>query len=158
MVWRMAYPTAVTRDIAAPADKVWALVSDLPRMGDWSPENKGGKWVKGANGPTLGAVFRGTNKNGLRRWSTTVTVIGCEPGKVFEFAVTSGPLAVASWRYEFEETDTGCRVTESWRDQRKPWFTAIARVMGDHGASNAEQQMEETLANLAQAAELAPTT
>ena len=38
---------------------------------------------------------------------------------MFEFAVTSGPLAVATWRYEFEETDAGCRVTESWVDQRK---------------------------------------
>ena len=103
----MTYPTAATRDIAAPAEKVWALVSDLPRMGEWSPENAGGKSIKGATGPALGAVFQGTNKNGVRRWSTTATVIACEPSRAFEFAVTSGPLAVASWRYEFEETDAG---------------------------------------------------
>jgi hypothetical protein len=30
----MAYPTAESRDIAAPAEKVWSLVSDLPRMGE----------------------------------------------------------------------------------------------------------------------------
>jgi len=149
----MTYPTAATRDIAAPAEKVWALVSDLPRMGEWSPENAGGKWVKGATGPALGAVFKGTNKNGIRRWSTTVTVIGCEPGKVFEFAVTSGPLEVAHWRYEFEDTAAGCRVTESWEDRRKSWFVAVARVMGDHSAGHAEQEMAKTLANLAAAAE-----
>jgi len=149
----MAYPTAASRDIAAPAEAVWGLVSDLPRMGQWSPENKGGKWVKGATGPALGAVFKGSNKNGIRRWSTTVTVVASEPGKVFEFAVTSGSLAVARWRYEFEDTDSGCRVTESWLDERKPWFTTIARVVGDHGAGNAERQMTSTLANLAQAAE-----
>ena len=91
----MAYPTAASRDIAAPAEKVWALVSDLPRMGEWSPENAGGKWVKGATGPAVGAVFTGNNKNGFRRWTTNVTVIACEPGVVFEFAVTSGPLKVA---------------------------------------------------------------
>ena len=89
----MAYPTAATRDITAPAEKVWALVSDLPRMGEWSPENAGGTWTKGATGPALGAVFKGTNKNGFRRWSTSVTVVAYEPGRVFEFAVTSGPLA-----------------------------------------------------------------
>ena len=149
----MAYPTATSRDIAAPATKVWELVSDLPRMGEWSPENKGGKWVKGATGPALGSVFKGTNKNGIRRWSTTVTVIACEPGKLFEFAVTSGPLTVAKWRYEFEDTATGCRVTESWVDERNTWFKGIARVMGDHGAGNAEQQMNATLANLAKAVE-----
>jgi len=37
----MTYSTAVTRDIAAPSEKVWALVTDLPRMGEWSPENAG---------------------------------------------------------------------------------------------------------------------
>jgi hypothetical protein len=153
----MAYQTAATRDIAAPAEDVWALVSDLPRMGQWSPENKGGKWVKGTTGPALGAVFRGSNKNGIRRWSTTVTIVACERGKVFEFAVTSGPVAVARWRYEFEDTEPGCRVTESWLDERKPWFTAIARVAGDHGAGNAERQMTATLANLAKAAEKTPS-
>jgi ligand-binding SRPBCC domain-containing protein len=149
----MAYPTAATLDIKAPAEKVWALVSDLPRMGEWSPENAGGKWVRGATGPALGAVFKGTNKNGVRRWSTTVTVIAYEPGKVFEFAVTSGPLEVANWRYEFEETEAGCRVTESWSDRRKSWFVALARVMGDHSAEHAEQEMAATLANLAAAVE-----
>ncbi len=149
----MAYPTAATRDIAAPAEKVWTLVSDLPRMGEWSPENAGGKWVKGASGPAPGAVFKGTNKNGVRRWSTTVTVVACEPGKVFEFAVTSGPLEVAKWRYEFEDNGSGCRVTESWEDRRKPWFTFVARAMGDHSAAHAEQEMAATLANLAAAVE-----
>ena len=149
----MAYPTAASRDIAAPAEKVWELVADLPRMGEWSPENQGGKWVNGATGPALGAVFKGNNRNGFRRWSTKVTVVGCEPAKVFEFAVTSGPLEVANWRYEFEETDGGCRVTESWVDKRKPWFAAVARVMGEHSAGTAERQMAQTLENLAKAAE-----
>ncbi len=149
----MTYPTAVTRDIAAPAEKVWALVSDLPRMGEWSPENQGGKWVKGASGPALGAVFRGTNRSGFRRWSTNVTVIGCTPGQLFEFAVTAGPLEVAHWRYEFEETPGGCTVTESFQDRRKPWFTFAARVMGDHNNEHAKQEMEQTLSNLAAAVE-----
>jgi ligand-binding SRPBCC domain-containing protein len=147
----MTYPTAASLDIAAPPEEVWALVSDLPRMGEWSPENAGGKWVKGATGPALGSVFHGNNKNGVRRWTTTVTVVGCEPGKLFEFAVTSGPLEVATWRYEFEKTDGGCRVTESWVDQRKKWFATLARVMGDHSAEHAQQEMQTTLANLSAA-------
>jgi uncharacterized protein YndB with AHSA1/START domain len=149
----MTSRTAVTRVIAAPIEKVWALVTDLPRMGEWSPENAGGKWVKGSTGPALGAVFEGTNKNGFRRWKTNVTIIACEPNKLFEFAVTSGPLAVATWRYEFEEAGAGCRVTESWVDQRKRWFAILARVAGDHSAAHAEKEMAATLANLATAAE-----
>ena len=149
----MTYPTSVYRDIAAPPEKVWNLVADMPRMGEWSPENQGGSWVKGSTGPALGAVFKGHNKNGLRRWSSICTVVVCQPGTAFEFAVTAGPLGVANWRYEFEEIETGCRVTESWRDNRKPWFAFVARTMGDHSAAHAEQEMAATLANVAAAAE-----
>jgi hypothetical protein len=151
----MTYPIAESRDIAAPADRVWSLVSDLPRMGEWSPENTGGKWVKGATGPATGAVFTGINKNGFRRWSTTVTVAACEPGKVFEIAVALGPLAISNWRYEFEDTPTGCRVTESWRDLRKGWMRVAGRPMGVHDGAHAKGEMAATLANLARAAEAA---
>ena len=92
----MTYPTAVTPGHRRADRERVGSVTDLPRMGEWSPENAGGKWVKGSTGPALGSVFEGTNKNGFRRWTTSVTVIGCEPNKLFEFAVTSGPLAVAT--------------------------------------------------------------
>jgi hypothetical protein len=151
----MTHPVVESRDIAAPADLVWSMVSDLPRMGEWSPENQGGRWAKGASGPATGAVFVGRNKSGLRRWSTKVTVIDCQPGKVFEIAVTFGPMAVANWRYEFEETPEGCQVTESWLDHRAKWQVALGRPLGDHSAAHAAQEMTATLANLAQAAERA---
>jgi hypothetical protein len=149
----MSYPTAESRQIAAPAEKVWTLVADLPRMGEWSPENTGGRWSKGATGPATGAVFTGKNKNGLRRWSTTVTVTDCQLAKAFEIAVTLGPLAVANWRYEFEDTEGGCTVTESWSDRRAGWMKVAARPMGVHDAAHAKLEMAATLANLAKAAE-----
>jgi hypothetical protein len=98
-------------------------------------------------------VFQGSNRNGFRRWSTTVTVTGYDPGTLFEFAVTSGPLEVSHWRYDFEKTELGCRVTESFEDRRKAWFAFIARTMGDHSSEHAEQEMTQTLANLAKAVE-----
>jgi len=52
----------------------------------------------------LGATFAGKNRNGLRRWSTTATVVACEPGRLFEIAVTTGRMPVARCRYEFEPT------------------------------------------------------
>jgi Polyketide cyclase / dehydrase and lipid transport len=94
----MTYPTAETRDIAAQAEEVWALVSDLRRMGEWSPENTGGTWESRATGPAVGATLIGRNKNGFRRWSTKATVVACEPGQVFEIAITSGRLPIANWR------------------------------------------------------------
>lgn len=149
----MAYPTAVSREIAAPPAQVWELVSDLTRMGRWSPENQGGTWSRGASGPAHGAVFRGRNKSGVRRWSTTVTITECEPGQVFEFSVRMMAVPVANWRYDFEETDGGCTVTESWQDNRASWVRAVGRVAGVHDAEHAKDEMAATLANLAKVAE-----
>jgi hypothetical protein len=149
----MAYPTAESREIAAPADAVWALVADLPRMGDFSPENTGGSWDDGATGPAVDATFSGKNKNGFRRWSTTATVTECDPGRVFEIAITSGRSAIANWRYEFEATAGGCRVTESWQDHRQLFMRVSGRVLGKHDAEHAKSEMAATLANLAAATE-----
>ena len=63
----MTTNVSVTRDIAASPAKVWEMLSDLPRMGEWSPENTGGKWVRGATGPAVGARFVGSNRNGKKR-------------------------------------------------------------------------------------------
>jgi ligand-binding SRPBCC domain-containing protein len=149
----MTYPIAESREIAAPAEAVWALVADLPRMGEHSPENMGGRWTNGATGPALGAVFAGANRNGVRRWSTKATVVDCSPGTSFEIAISSGPIPIANWRYEFEERPEGCRVTESWADHRKLWMRVVTRPLGSHDATHARSEMAATLTNLAAALE-----
>ena len=57
----------VSLHIAAPAEQLYDMVSDIARMGDWSPENTGGRWLGKATGPALGAKFLGWNKHGLVR-------------------------------------------------------------------------------------------
>jgi hypothetical protein len=151
IVLAMTYAISESRDIAAPAEKVWGLVSDLPGLGEYSPENAGGEWCNGATGPSVGAIFTGRNKNGLRRWKTSATVVECEVGKVFEIAISSGPMPVSSWRYEFKDTDGGCQVTESWDDRRATWMRIVTRPLGSHDAAHAKGEMAATLANLARA-------
>ena len=58
-------------DINAQADTVFRAVSDLPSMGQYSPENTGGEWLGGVQGPAIGAKFKGTNANGAKSWTTT---------------------------------------------------------------------------------------
>lgn len=53
--------------VEAPPETVWALVADVTRMGEWSPETVRCTWVDGATGPELGAAFKGDNKRGLAR-------------------------------------------------------------------------------------------
>jgi len=144
-----------TAEIAAPPEKVWQLVSDLPRMGEWSPENTGGRWLGGATGPTVGARFRGSNKKGLRRWSTTCVVTAADEGKRFSFDVTYGPLAISTWDYTFTTTANGTTVVEEWTDRRPTWMkVASGPVMGvmDRAAHN-QRGMEQTLAEVKRAAE-----
>ena len=100
--------------IAAPAEDVWAVVSDLPRMGELSPENIGGRWLNGA-GPALGARFRGTNRNGRLQWWTRVRVVAYEPGRRFTFDVrTPFGSRVSRWSYVLVPAADGCVVTEEW--------------------------------------------
>jgi hypothetical protein len=116
-------PVSRTVAVAAPARPVWELVSDLPRMGEFSPENVGGRWIGGATGPAVGVRFAGRNGSGLRRWGTTCTVTRCEPGPVFAFTVSSIGLPVAEWAYEVVDDGDGCRLTESWYDRRGSLIT-----------------------------------
>ena len=65
--------------------------------------------------------------------------------------MTSGPLEVAHWRYDFEDTESGCRVTESFRGSAQAVVRLYRPRMGDHSSEHAEQEMTQTLANLAKA-------
>jgi uncharacterized protein YndB with AHSA1/START domain len=145
----------VERDVAAPPETVWTLISDVTRMGEWSPEATGATWLGDAAGPAVGARFRGHNRQGWRRWSTTGEVVEAEPGRAFAFDVVAGPLTVARWGYRFEPTETGCRVSERWEDKRGAVIKVLGRLatgVADRSDHN-RQGMETTLANLAQAAE-----
>ena len=145
----------VSADIAADPVHVWGLVSDVTRMGSWSPETTSCRWLGGADGPAVGARFKGSNRKGLRRWSTTCTVTDAEPGKTFAFDVDYGMLAISRWSYEFQTTTEGTRVVESWTDRRPGWMRlASIPAMGvaDRAGHN-RRGMETTLARLKVAAE-----
>ena len=144
-------------DITAAPEVVWSLISDVTRMGEWSPEATGAIWKAGATGPALGAKFKGTNANGKKSWKTDCEITAFEPGRAFGFRVTAGPLKIAEWDYRIEPTGTGCHVTETWTDNRGGFAKFAGRFASgvadrdDHNRTN----MEHTLAALKTAAETA---
>jgi len=150
----------VTREIAAPAERVWALVADLPRMGEWSPENEGATWRDDATGPAAGARFVGRNRNGAKRWTTDGVVVDADPGRLFSFRITVKGVKVAEWRYALEPTATGCRITETWTDRRN----ALAKLVGGRVSGVSDRRthnrstMEATLDRLKAAAEAASSS
>ncbi len=102
-------------EIAAPPAVVWSAVTDVTRMGEWSPECVAARWAGGATGPAVGAEFEGDNVvkvggRAIKKWTTTSKVTACDPGRLFEF-VAEG---FTTWRYEFAPSGTGTRVTESF--------------------------------------------
>ncbi len=148
----------MSQEIAAPAGRVWTMVSDLTRMGEWSPENEGARWLGGASGPSVGAQFRGVNRNGKKRWNTTGRVVDVEPGRRFAFRISAVGLPVAEWGYEFEDTAGGCRVTETWTDRRGHIVKSLAKPVSgvaDRAGHN-RRTMEVTLRRLKEAAEGRP--
>ena len=64
----------VTKEINATPEHIWSLITDLPAMGRWSPDNDGGEWIKGSAGPELGAKFRGKNSWEGKSWEAPVTI------------------------------------------------------------------------------------
>jgi hypothetical protein len=146
-----------TETISADANTLYDLVSDLARMGKWSPEATGGRWVGGATGPAVGAKFRGNNRSGWRRWSTLAEVTTADRGKQFAFHITLTGLPIADWSYEFESDGTTTRVLEQWTDLRPGWMDALSKpVMGvsDRAVHN-QRNMALTLTALKKAAETA---
>jgi uncharacterized protein YndB with AHSA1/START domain len=92
--------------VAAAPEKVWRLVSDPTRYGEWSLENVGGQW-KSAPGP--GAKFKGRNKRGFARWATTCTVTEYQAPARFTFEVRESAMR---WGYILEPRDGGTALTE----------------------------------------------
>ena len=147
---------SVEQHVNAPPEKLYGLVSDVTRMGEWSPETTSCRWIGGASGPAVGARFRGSNRSGWRRWSTTCTVVAADAGLRFAFDVDAGPMPISRWEYEFEpDGNGGTRVTERWRDRRQTWMVRVSPVMmgvKDREAHN-RAGMEKTLAALRRAGE-----
>lgn len=144
---------SVSARISAPAEELYALVSDVTRMGEWSPENTGGRWRGGTTEPVVGARFRGSNRRGWRRWSTNCTVVEARPGRRFTFDVAVGFVPASRWTYDFRPDGDVTVVTETWTDRRPRWLDIVAgATMGIHDIrEHNRENMEQTLAGLSEA-------
>jgi uncharacterized protein YndB with AHSA1/START domain len=152
---------SVTVHMAAPADRVWDLVSDVTRVGEFSPETFEAEWLGDATGPAIGARFRGhvrRNGRGPVYW-TVCTVTACDPGRDFGFSV--GPpdrsSVLNTWRYQLEPgADGGTDVTESFELPSTPLTRLYWLIFGSaRGRSNADG-MRVTLGKMKAVVESGP--
>ena len=138
----------VAQAVGAPAGLVYDLVTDVPRMGEWSRETSSCRWLDGATGPAVGARFTGSNHRGPLRWSTACTVTAAYTGRLFAFRVSWARVPIAEWAYRFVPDGAGCTVVESWSD-RRPAMMRLASVPVMGIADRAEHNRRGMLATLA---------
>lgn len=140
--------------INASPETIYSLVSDVTRMGEWSPVCKECVWDDDSRGE--GAWFTGRNVIGDRTWETRSMVVADEPGREFAFTVGGDRTR---WGYTFEKTDGGTLVTESWNFLPAGVENYVERF-GDEAedqigqrAATATEGMRETLATIKRVAE-----
>ena len=100
---------SVTVHMNATPEQVWSLVSDVTRIGEFSPETFEAKWVEPATGPEVGAEFKGhvkRNEKGPVYW-TTCRVKVAEPNQEFTFDVVQSGNTVNTWGYKLAPADGG---------------------------------------------------
>lgn len=127
---------SVTIYIDAPVERVWDLVTDITRIGEFSPETFDAEWLDGTGQPTIGARFRGhvkRNQRGPIYWSTCEVSIW-EPVRSFGFAVLVRGRSLNNWRYDLESVGERTKITESFRLQgtwtNKLYWSAVGRWRG----------------------------
>jgi hypothetical protein len=151
----------LTRDrvelrVRADADTLYAVISDVPRTPEWSPQVARCSWVPPATGPAVGARFRATNAAGRHSWSNVPVVETAIPGR----GVRLHPFRVVGrdirWRYRLQPDDGGTLVTESYEVLRPVPRVShlIVRLSGVRDlAADLRANMQASLARLAEIAE-----
>ncbi len=151
----MTPDVSVSRDIAASPAAVFAALTDISRMGEWSPENYLCEWNEGFDAPAVGAMYTGHNRNGDKEWKTESRITELVENERFYFDCIVRDFVFSKWGYDIEATDKGCRVTEHTQDLRpEAALERSAQISGvaDRPSHN-RAGMEATLERLANALE-----
>jgi hypothetical protein len=137
-------------------EELHAMVSDVTRMGEWSPVCTGGWWDDENRG--VGAWFTGRNETPEKTWETRSQVVANEPGREFAFVVGGDRTR---WGYSFRPVEAGTEMTETWDvlPAGEAYFSERfgADVEAEIGtrAETARSGIHDTLAAIKKAAEAA---
>jgi uncharacterized protein YndB with AHSA1/START domain len=155
----MSAPTHAERTVtidAAP-EAVYDLIADVTRMGEWSPECVRCEWLGEPGG--VGSRFRGYNRSGPARWSTTAEILAADRPRTFAFATLNGEKVGTRWTYTLEADDDRTELSESFESVSTPRLIALAeRLFVRHRQQQLEAGIDHTLASIKAAAEAGDDT
>jgi uncharacterized protein YndB with AHSA1/START domain len=111
----------VSLRIDAPRERVWDLITDVTRIGEFSLETIGAEWVEGATGPTVGACFIGTNQVGQLTFSRLCLVVEAERNRRFAYVVGDrfDGSRTGTWSFELEDDGDGTLVHHRFQHEPK---------------------------------------
>jgi uncharacterized protein YndB with AHSA1/START domain len=152
---------SISLHIDASPEELYALVADVTRTPEFSPEILECTWLDGATGPAVGARFKAKNKVPNRpAWHNKPVVTAAEPGRVFSFARTEPFAGTVEWTYRFEPDGNGTLVTESYA-VTKPlspvgWFIIGTLFARKDRRADLRAGMEKTLERIRATVERQP--
>lgn len=129
-------------DIEATPERVWSLVTDLPRMASWSPQV-----VKTfVRGPVQqGTKALNINRRGPLVWPTRSKVVAFEPHREFAFRIKDNATI---WAFVLEPTATGTRVVH---ERRTPdGISQISHTLQKHVLGGVDRFTDELRAGMQQ--------
>ena len=97
-------------EVRASADQVYAVISDVTPIPEWSPETRRAEWLAPDR-------FRAWNSRRLGRWRTVANVVEAWPEHKFSFVVQALGGDWTQWTYLIEPGSTAgtTRLTETFR-------------------------------------------
>lgn len=104
--------------VDCPRDRAWDLVSDVTRIGEFSPECVDAWWVDGYPARALGGRFEGRNRSadGKLEWIRPCDVVEWDPPH--RIAWTAGDkwdgTPATRWTYTIEPDGSGVTITEEF--------------------------------------------
>lgn len=142
-------PTAeVSVFVAASAEDVWEVVTNINLSAEFSPEFLGATWLD--EGPALGSRFSGRNRHSaLGEWETISWVNRFEPMRDFGWAVSDPDTPSATWWFVIEEENGGVRVRQGGRMGPAPsGLTYAITAMPDKEERIVARRLEEWERNM----------
>lgn len=95
--------------IAASPERVWALVGDVRRVPDWSPQVDSTRLRGGLDRVELGTRFTNRNSDGELVWTTHAEVVRFEPGREIAFRVEENWVI---WSFTVAPEHSGVRLVQ----------------------------------------------
>ena len=143
----------VSVDVTATPAQVWAVLSDPTRVGEWSNEAVGARWLEGADEAVRGAWFEGRSHAGVFGWRRRCLITAAEPNRRLTWQTRGGiGHDCTQWSFTLEPSTRGTRITQTFEALAcARWYAAvISRAVPAH--NDRADSLTEDLRNLGQLA------